>query len=494
MATLQPILSGEPSYDWQGNIRPLSADHAEGVGAYEDGRLVGSLTWRLLPDSLHLVASFIKPEYRSQGLFQRMFSYATALHPDTPVTGDSEEGNPVRTMYDTYNYHLLRGTARLKEAGLWEDAFKQGHGAAFWYDGNQLHWGDTHYMIFHDLFNTLTPEFGDDYEKREQGIFGWVYPNGEGDEESWYGGGSPYEIDFGTDFGLGANKANPHLQSDAVYEVEHAIGYPADHVYYGKTAGHAEEPEDLENAQADGAACQNCGSMITGDLCGECGSENLSWWTENSGLQNFKGSWKEDEEYNLLVRLDNEARFGYTTKTSDWDEQFEEPVDADLGNFEQETGDLTDEEKQDKGIEGPYDVDGWKVYTRDCGDVYPTHDAIWLDRGNKVALIGWQGHHHDLFQGVDHFMQLMQNADPYNQTAGHFRTMPSDTEPFPAGWGWHGSSGTKEEKNVLKQVIKNHYKVDKLKDLYQSNDDAEENYMDTGEDELGNIAKKVKKT
>src|ERR1700758_3702901 len=111
MATLQPILSGEPSYDWQGNIRPLSTDHAEGVGAYENGQLVGSLTWRLLPDVLELVAGFVKPEFRQQGLMKRFIQYATTLHPDLPMESQSHEGNPVKHMIDLHNYHTTRGIA-----------------------------------------------------------------------------------------------------------------------------------------------------------------------------------------------------------------------------------------------------------------------------------------------------------------------------------------------------------------------------------------------
>ena len=138
---------------------------------------------------------------------------------------------------------------------------------------------------------------------------------------------------------------------------------------------------------------------------------------------------------------------------------------------------MTQEEKEKYGIEGPHEVDGWTIYGRDCENVYPTHDALWIDRQNKIMLIGYQGHHQDLFQSP-FLSQLMQNASPYEQTAGHFRSEPSTTEPFPAGWGWHGNQGTKEEKNVLKQVLKQHYNVASLKDLYKPNEDAEENWFD----------------
>lgn len=651
MVELRPILPGDPSYDWQGNIRNLSAEHAEGIGAYDQGQLVGSLTWRNLGNVIHLVAAFVEPVYRSQGLFKRLFQYVQALHPDMPIQGESEEGNPVKGLYDLHNYHTTRGLALAHESmgqeqgkedgskapwrecqaqayvasneedeyawpslddihdisldavdnhqgyrdpgliegavgntqmqqqyGQHEDIFdtaaqlitklqrqqglvegnkrtatnvglaflenngydtslayhseaaedelikhimacaandnaipalaeylrkhshpemktaglfkEDGLGTAFWYDPQSgLHFGDTHYMIFHNMFGS-PPE--NDYEQRHQGVYGWVYPDPHDTE---HGTEPNYDINFGTDFGAHANfNANPQLERDAVEEIEGQIGYPATDVYsnwsdryHERNAGHAYESEDLDEERADQVAlnnqtqCQNCGSQIAGDLCGNCGTENLQWWTEGQGLAPFKGSWIEDEDFNLFL-LDKLPPVVYNSKTSDWEDQFEEPVDEDLGNFEQETNQLSEAEKQECGIEGPFDIDGWTVYTRDCGDVYPTHDAIWLDRGNKVALIGWQGHHHDLFNGSNFFQNLIQNASPYNQTAGHFRTEPSQDEPFPAGWGWHGSEGNKEEKNVLKQVIKKHYNVNKLKDLYQSNPEAEEDYFDGGDE------------
>ena len=671
MVELRPILPGDPSYDWQGNLRNLSAEHAEGIGAYDQGNLVGSLTWRALGNAVHLVAAFVEPAYRSQGLFKRLFQYVSALHPDMPIQGDSEEGNPVKGLYDLHNYHLQRGLTLARNRDIlwsekgdfygedleqkegsegrqavgWRESQAQGYvtagnegeeyawpsfddiheislgavenhqgyrdpglvegavgntqmmqqygqhndifdtaahliakiqrqqaivegnkrtatnvgiaflanngydtsgltdseekedrliwlvynisdavnaggdaiidelaaflrenckpeahtagifkddglGTAFWFDPQSgLHWGDTHYMIFHGLFGSPTEE---DYSSRHQGVYGWVYPDPYDTEHA----DEPnYDINFGTDFGAHANfNANPQLERDAVEEIEGQLGYPATDVYsnwsdryHERNAGHAYESEDLDTARADtlttpGAEthCQNCGSQINqGEICGDCGSENLMWWTEGEGLAPFKGSWLEDEDFNLL---DKPLPIVYNTKTSDWDDQFEEPVDEDLGNFEQETNHLSEAEKQECGIEGPFEVDGWTVYTRDCGDVYPTHDAIWIDRGNKVALIGWQGHHHDLFQGSNFFQNLVQSASPYNQTAGHFRTEPSQDEPFPAGWGWHGSEGNKEEKNVLKQVIKKHYNVNKLKDLYQPNENAENDYFEGGDE------------
>lgn len=817
---VRAILPGEPYYDWQGNLKNLSAVHAEGVGAYENGQLIGTLTWRILADAIHLAAAFVLPEYRSQGIFQRLFSYVTALHPDLPVVGESHEGNPVKNTYDTYNYHLLRGTAKLtgwqesdiliidkgegygKEVGqgqgsessqeaFWresqaqryviagnegeeyawpsfddiheislaavdnhqgyrdtgllegavgntrimqqygqhedifdtaanliakvqrqqaivegnkrtatnvglaflanngydispvvdseqkedqlvnlimevsasdeaisdlaeflrqnsrlektaawspEDAFNEGTGAAFWYDPatDQLHWGETHHNIFHDLYS-LPGEYENMYHERDKeiGLFGWIFPTGH----------NSYSIDFGSDFGFGANKENAHLRERVAEEVAQDIGYPPDNYYYSHTAGHAFESDDLLNDRADALTtpgaeihCQNCGSMVNDPICGDCGTENLMWWTGNGeGLQNFKGSlqkksitvegssyscfafippllflgnrhhmaimnqllqhgwtweqlmgaqqlwgwaadtddeedislylqtdaamidksllpqleaaftkltgksefilksdqeptneeyapdwdyhygeggiytdvpgvlvyntqteqleywnatdahtgsWQEDLQFTRFAALDRLWSVGYNSKTSDaWNEAFEEPiVDEDLGDFEQETNSLTEQEKQAQGIEGPFNIDGWTVWTRDCDNQYPTHDAIWMDRANKIMAIGWQGGHSHLFDSPFLF-NLTANGSSYEQTTGHFRQAPSTTEPFPAGWGWHGSPATKEERNILKQVIKDHYGVNKLKDLYKSNDDAEENYFDVGNDD-----------
>jgi len=196
-------------------------------------------------------------------------------------------------------------------------------------------------------------------------------------------------------------------------------------------------------------------------------------------------SWEEDLQFTRLAALDKAWSVGYNSKTANaWDEAFEEPiVDEDLGEFEQETNHLTEQEKQAQGIEGPFEIDGWTVYTRDCNNQYPTHDAIWMDRGKKIMAIGWQGGHGHLFGDSPFMFSLTANGSPYDQTTGHFRQAPSTTEPFPAGWGWHGDPASKEERNILKQIIKDHYKVDKLKDLYKSDEDAEENYFDVGNDD-----------
>ena len=829
MVELRPIVPGDPSYDWRGNTRGLSAEHAEGVGAYEDNQLVGSLTWRDLPNALYIVAAYVAPQFREQGLLKRMFSYVTSLHPDKPIESGSEEGNPVKGLQDLHNYHTTRGlalgsrltirpiydilrdydeeqdrkenlgqgegdesrqavgrsqpqaqgyvvisgnegeeyawpdfddiheislaavenhqgyrdpglvegavgnTQMMQQYGQHEDIFdtaahliakiqrqqaivegnkrtatnvglaflanngydispvvdseqkedelvrfimeistnddaigelaqflrenckpektaglfkEDGLGTAFWYDPESgIHFGDTHYMIFHNMFGSPDEN---NYEQRHQGVYGWIYPDPHDTE---HGDEPDYDINFGTDFGAHANfNASPQLEREAVEEIEGQIGYPATDVYsnwsdryHEKNAGHAYESEDLDEAQADGAACQNCGSMVApNEICGNCGTANLSWWTENRGLAPFKGSvktaitydgqnyscfaflppmlylgnrhhmaimqqllqhgwtweqlmeakqlwgwsgdsphgeepyiglylqtdaaildksllpeleaaftkltgidkfvmksntdptneeyapdwdshygdegfytnvpgvlaynsstgqseywdatavtasWKEDKEFEKLVLLDNLWSIGYNTKTTSmWEEQFEEPVEENLEDFAQEEGQLTDEQKAEQGVSGPFNIDGWTVYERDCGDVYPTHDALWIDRTNNIILIGYQGHHHDIGKDSPFIQNIIGQMDPYNQTAGHFRTEPSKTEPHPAGFLWHGDDATKDEKNVIKQVLKQHYNVDKLKSLYKEIPDAyseENDYYDDGYEDSG---------
>lgn len=535
-----------------------------------------------------------------------------------------------------------------KTANLFD---QDGRGKAFWFDptDHQVHWGDTHYMIFHKMFGM--EHYENQYRERDKevGVFGWIFPY-EADMD--YDPEQPgYAIDFGTDFGYGANKQNLQaLFNEATDAIEHEIGYPADEVTTGypdfwneRSAGHAYESDDLSG---DGLiTCQNCGSQIAGDLCGDCGTENMQWWTQGEGLQHFKGSvkqsiyyenqsygcfaflppmlylgnrhhmaimqqllqhgytweslmaarqlwgwcsdnggggdygdneiglylqtdaavldksllpeleaaftkltgkteftlksdqeptneeyapdwdshygdegfytevppvlafnsatgqkefwdtasvdledkgasWQEDAEFEKLILLDNAWTVRYNNKTSStWEEQFESPVEENLEDFAQEEGQLTEEQKAAQGVSGPFNINGWTVYERDCNDVYPTHDAIWIDRTNNIILIGYQGHHHDIGANSPFMQSIIGGMDPYNQTAGHFRTEPSKTEPHPAGFLWHGDDATKDEKNVIKQVLKQHYNVDKLKSLYKEIPDAYSEDNDYYEDE-----------
>lgn len=137
--------------------------------------------------------------------------------------------------------------------------------------------------------------------------------------------------------------------------------------------------------------------------------------------------------------------------------------------------------KKANGEDGPYiyhgkqDVDGWEVHEMESGE-YPDHDAIFIDRNNNRVIINYQGHHSPMFEQFGEFM----NDAGYSQVAGHFRSAPSTTEPYPAGWGWHTGPANAEEKKVLKKVLKNHYQIQQLKDLYTPDEsgEAEENHFD----------------
>lgn len=105
----------------------------------------------------------------------------------------------------------------------------QGEGKAFWYEPEtgSLHWGDTHYLIAHSLMGGFTDDINT-HRGLEEGVYGWIFPSDEQKTPD------DYMIDFGSDFGMGANKANPHLQRAAVEAVENDIGYPAEQVFYSK--------------------------------------------------------------------------------------------------------------------------------------------------------------------------------------------------------------------------------------------------------------------
>ena len=564
--------------------------------------------------------------------------------------GVEPEESPEQNWWEGLNYGEPGQLPTPKQSNLFDD---DGMGRAFWYDpaSGQVHWGETHYMIFHKMFGQ--EDYENQYRERdkEHGIFGWVFPMADEDDPEHEG----YAIDFATDFGYNTNKNNlKRLVDEATEAVEYSIGYAADEVTMGypefaqqqRSAGHAFESDDLDNITDSNFSfpnreytCQNCGSQIHDQICGDCGTENMQWWTEGRGLQNFVGSvkqaityqginfscfaflppmlylgnrhhmaimqqllqhgytweslmaakqlwgwssdedsttvglylqtdaavldksllpqlemaftkltgktnfvlksdqeptneeyapdwdshygdegfysdvppvmaynaetgaiehwgstdvgfenkgaaWQEDKEFEKLILLDNAWTVRYNNKTSStWEEQFESPVEENLEDFAQEEGQLTEEQKAAQGVSGPFNINGWTVYERDCNDVYPTHDAIWIDRTNNIILIGYQGHHHDIGANSPFMQSIIGGMDPYNQTAGHFRTEPSKTEPHPAGFLWHGDDATKDEKNVIKQVLKQHYNVDKLKSLYKEIPDAYSEDNDYYEDE-----------
>lgn len=111
------------------------------------------------------------------------------------------------------------------------------------------------------------------------------------------------------------------------------------------------------------------------------------------------------------------------------------------------------------------DLNGYRVYQMESGE-YPDHDAILIDRDHKQLLMNYQGHHEPMMR------QMSENGIPWpdsNFTTGHYRTAPSRTEHFTEGFGWHGDEGSSDETEAIKQILREHYGVDDLRQLWEKN-------------------------
>lgn len=108
-AGLRPIQPGDAFYNWQGKhyyYDPTIAD-VEGVTAWDGDMMIGSLLWSEREDSIYLIATYVVPEYREQGVLRQMLVVPTSASPNKPLTGKfREEGSMLRPIVDRYNEAL----------------------------------------------------------------------------------------------------------------------------------------------------------------------------------------------------------------------------------------------------------------------------------------------------------------------------------------------------------------------------------------------------
>lgn len=104
------------------------------------------------------------------------------------------------------------------------------------------------------------------------------------------------------------------------------------------------------------------------------------------------------------------------------------------------------------------EVGGYTLIEMSSGE-YPTHDALMIDRANKIIWINYEGHHGPIF---DRFGTQLMYMDPDQSAQGHWRIEDSRTESYKQGWGWHGGYATDEEQELIEQALREHYGVDDI--------------------------------
>ena len=129
---------------------------------------------------------------------------------------------------------------------------------------------------------------------------------------------------------------------------------------------------------------------------------------------------------------------------------------------------LIPEREPPNPVPGSYQVGNWTISEMNSGE-YDRHDAIFIDRQNQVIYINYDGHHQPLFDELAG--EAIYSVPGYSQVAGHWRREPSRDEPFGSGWGWHHGEPTDVEKQLLKDALKRHYQVDKLKQTWVGEED-----------------------
>lgn len=136
-------------------------------------------------------------------------------------------------------------------------------------------------------------------------------------------------------------------------------------------------------------------------------------------------------------------------------------------------GEGVEQPNETNGIFKERMIDGWKVWEMESGE-YDGHDALYIDNNKKLIVINYQGHHQPMFEGFTNANIPYHSFAGVDYGAGHWRSIPSSHEPFGQGFGWHNGEPSPEstEKNIIKQVLKEHYGVEKLQDAYKPYDFA----------------------